>query len=243
MHKIISSIILLNTFLFAHAQFGQYAGTERVVDVDVNPTPLGFVTEVDLASYSPLKGSQYYNEEWYSADLYVGGKKYKNLKVKINTRNYNVEVKTEKFVRILTIDRIDSVLLKAIKDSSTFVNASKYSFDDSNVTLVGFAKILSKGTPYSLIELYKTKLIQKSYVRALDIGKNEKELVPDNQYFLVTNFDKGYTIDTRRKKLTTSLPLSDQQKTHLKQYLKGEKPNLKKEKDLLLLLKFLNTLH
>ena len=163
-------ITLTITFGFANAQYGQYAGTNRVVEPSIGTDPLSFITEVDGSEYAELSGTQYLYEEWLETEVFtLDGNYHPNIVAKLNIHNYTLDIQSGQLVKMVSYDLIDSLIIKEPLKHRIIHCAGKYHYSkDTNIPIIGFSEKLTTGN-IILLKVLSTAISKSNYNAALDL--------------------------------------------------------------------------
>lgn len=99
--------------------------------------------------------------------------------------------------------------------------------------MVGFAEVLFQGNSIGLLKKYEIKYIEPNYVEHFDVGSLDTELVQKEKYYLLRDkkleeFHKRKSFGEKRKKV--------------KAYVKKNRLDLHKERDLVYAIEYFNSL-
>jgi hypothetical protein len=214
---------------------GQVVGGVQSKGMDMNAQPYGFVTEIK-ADTKETKGDVYLYSNWCTGNIeFINGAKleYKNLRYNIERDFFEIQfdgiAKGSNGSNVKKFELYNNLVLEK------YIQAKE--FDFNNTKLIGFLRELAVGN-YSLYSKADIKLIQGSYVKALDMGEEDDEYRKKITYFVVLN-KKLIEINSNKKEFAAHF--GEKEKEVLK-HINDNKLSLKKEADLVKAVTFANNL-
>lgn len=230
-------IIFFLLFSVAGAGFAQGVANSQVAEsrmrqvssMGANSTPIhGFDNRT-----SDVKGSPYLFDKWMEGNVTSqGGKEIDSLKINYDILNHLVEIKVDKVVKAANEADISSFsVTDEYGQEKKFISLSEYHLPDKK--FVGFAEVLFEGNNISLIKKYEIVYVEPNYVEHFDVGSIDAELVKKDKYFLLRDnkleeFHKRKSFGDKRKQVKT--------------FVRKNQLDLRKERDLVFTVEFLNSL-
>lgn len=178
-------------------------------------------------------GSPYLYEDFKTADIVLlqDDLHFKDIKVKIDAMNNNVEVFFEEQVYILNSGEIFSLQMKADKVRYVTKNAL------AGNAPTGFFKVLYNEKS-SLLCHYSAKFLESNYVQAFDAGRKNDKINMEMKYYMYINNEL-----TELEKTGRQIALQFNSDKKLVDYIKQNKINPKKEDDLIKLLIYYDSIN
>ncbi|HPM31526.1 MAG TPA: hypothetical protein PLJ60_14415 [Chryseolinea sp.] len=225
-------ICLINTGVFAQSTLG---GVDSK-GMDMNAKPLGYVREIK-ADAKEVEGTVYLNEEWTIGKIeFVNGSILDNKFIRYNIQSNFFEIKLDagkvggsEGRNVKSFELLNS----ATQEYDKFINSSD--FNAGGTKLLGFMREIEIGE-LSLYAKTDIKLIKANYVAALDMGKEEDAFSKRNVFYIVKNKELIEVVPNK-KQFAANFP---ELEPEILSFIKEENLSLKKEKDLLSLVVFLN---
>lgn len=227
----------------ASAQYGQYAGTNRVVEPTISSDPLSFVTEVNGSEYSKLSGSLYLIDEWLDTEVFtLNGQYHTNISAKLNIHNYTLDIQNDEVVKMVSYDVIDSLIIKEPLKDRVIHCAGKYHYSlNEKIPLIGFAEELTTGS-ITLLKVLSTTIVKSSYNAALDLGEKGDKIMRADVYYLLDENGIVYALPKSKRKLKEIGLLDSERLEILKTYIKERSLKMNKEEDLIIIAQKVNAL-
>lgn len=221
----VSVLILIGILQNVKAQntFGGVAAS----GLDANTAIGGFISQIDNTNYEPV-GNVYVNDDWEVANILLrNNKEVKDLNIRINLLKNSIDIKDKSTIRTFTMEKIKYLDLQVLSDSSTrYYNPFEFRFYDNTPVVGLLRKVTDKDNEWNLVERTYLKIFEATYVKALDAGtRNDRYEVQKELYLAKDN--KLYPIVPNKKKLASSLELTETKQDALIGYIKSNKINLK----------------
>ena len=185
---------------------------------------------------SEVKGSTYWEDEWYKAAIQLNsGAKVDDYPIKYDLLNWQLELYTPLDIKILPGNMVKEFYIDKGAKRYHFVNANHYFRPEDRH--FGFFELLVEGK-YSLLIGMETEVLQPNYVPALDAGERNPKLIKKERYYL---FD-GKKMSPLPKNKRERAKIFARKIPGSRSYIQLHKLNLKRKKDLVELIGFCNTL-
>ena len=211
----------------------------RITIHDTNVDPAGIVDELPLAPPKTI-GDTYIEDDWMLGDVeLLNGKKIDRYPLKYDLKNNELDISYNGEVRTCPAEKIKYFSWNKVgqKNAVKFVNTTYL----INVKKGNPREVMAQAYSGNLIGLYKQYYLdfkESTYVPALDMGnKNNKILVKSYYYVLQNNEFFKLSMTLRKNKI-----LFGGKYTEVENHSKENKLKLKKEEDLIKLIKFYETL-
>ncbi len=218
MNRIFSLVIAIILFniVDVNAQFNSYK-------VDGNT--------FKVKKYSDVDGTPYYYERWVKADLYdINGQVLENIDVNYNGLTGKFESIQGEFTYIeLNNTLYSKVIVKTGPRRHVFLNLVKYGDQ-------AYYRLIYEGDSFSYFEKHKSKLKKEEIATYGTSSTKQKISNSKEQYILADN------ILTKVKRSSKEIGKFFRNKSIIK-YAKSEKLKLKSDKDLILLLRYCDSLN
>ncbi len=198
--------------------------------MDMNTFPNGFVSQVNLADYS-IGGSVYLFEDWTPGTIYFTNDQTLECSFNINLQTKNIEVLDGETVKFATPDFVDKI--KTLKFGDAIFQYKEIVVDE--VKIKSYYKVLHEGESFSAFEEYSVYLKGSTYVPALDVGDRNEKYILDEKFLIKSNGNYFYVKGGKRK-FSENFPNPDK----LIKFIKENNLNHKDEKDLVIIMEFLN---
>ncbi len=230
-------ILILVISLVSRIAMGQAVlGGVQSKGMDMNPQPGGFITQIK-ADTKEVKGNVYLYEQWLMGDIqYVNNAKILSKFIRYNIQLNSVEIRLEdekmgssEGRHIASFEIVNGLT----QEKEKFINASKFDFE--NTKLIGFMKEVYPGT-FSLYSKTEVKLVQGNYVAALDMGEEDDTFSKKTVYY-ISNNNQLIGVTSNKKRFAEKFP---EMENEILNYIKEQNLSLKTEKDLMILVIFLN---
>jgi len=217
----------------ASGQAAHTLGNSPGKGVEFNPQPQGVISEVPLREPKTV-GTSYLYETWHLGNLDLGDLGIiRNHFIRYDLSNHFIEIKLDSvikaidgiYVKNFNLIDIDGVLHR-------YINCGDFVYEDTR--LLGFFEIIDEGD-YSLFLRTEAILIESDYVMQLDMGNRDHKIVKEEEFF-ISRDKQVIKVPRSRHGLEALYPEVE----GLKTFLKSERVNTKKEKDLRKLIDFLN---
>lgn len=232
--NIFTFLLLMGLSLVGFAQ-NRYEGRPTIIDKNNNPGEV--IDELPLPPPG-VKGTTYLSENWHFGKIHLtNGLILSGYLLRFDVQRNNLEVKTEKEVKICPYHLIDKFYLYDYNsaDSTLFVKSDKFQFKD-NSSLLGFFEIIFKGS-YSLVNYYETNVQQPNYVEAFDVGDRDKKIVIESDQYLLHNNTVLCEFRSKIKRMKNCLPGNY---NSYKAYMKEHNIKLKNKEGKIKFLSYLN---
>jgi hypothetical protein len=192
-------------------------------------------TNVRIAemAYKPkVTGSFYLDKEWKTADIILSNEQVKltNVPVRIDAKYNLIEIKHNDEVKVLYSYQAHSLMFHENGD----IYLTNKSLKDCDIK--GFSKVLFSGES-SLVCNYYTKLKEATYNPALHIGEKDKQIVIVPVYHILLGNEACIKLEKSKKKFRKQF----EEEEEVYNFIKKNKINPKKEKDLLKFMEFLDS--
>jgi hypothetical protein len=227
-------IILFTSFIInAQGQAAHTLGNSPGKGVEFNPQPQGVISELPLSEPKTV-GTSYIYETWHLGNIDLGERgMIRNKFIRYDLSNHFIEIKLDSVIKAVDGIYVKNFNLIDIDGiSHRYVNCSEFVYD--NTRLLGFFEIIDEGE-YSLFLRTEAILIESDYVMQLDMGSRDHKIVKEEEFFIAHD-TRVIKVPRSRNNLEVLYPEVE----GLKTFLKSEKVNTKKEKDLKKLVDFLN---
>lgn len=182
-------------------------------------------------------GDVYYDSSFRSCaiNLYKSDLTVKNIQVRYNLENQELELKHPLGLRILSSGEVKSFVWKNQKGNDVyFINAKDFRFNKS--ILVGFLEILYEGG-IPLVKQSEVSFKKNQYIPALHAGNSNIEILKKEKFFFILN-NELREVSSNKKKFAESFP---EFQSDLLEYMNMNNISLKKEASLILTFDFINS--
>lgn len=235
MKKLLASILFLlfTNIFFSQANRGQFNIGIRQIDLVHQQKSFG----LSEGEYKNLKGSPYVNEEFLLGKIYNENEViFDNLQLRYNAFSDEIEIRNSEKGKKLdygAIKRNSDEFIKIFNTVYVFV-----AFESSKIP-GHYYEVLSTQKAFDLYK--KTKVIFHPPIDAVtSYDKNRPaEFKQTNTYYLVDKKGKFYELPSNKNKLLKAL---SKENIKVKEYAKRNKMNLTKEKDLIQLVSYYNSM-
>ena len=204
---------------------------------DLTPRPYGTVEEMD--NYVPkISGSVYIEDLWLPGEIkLINGHEIRDQTIKFDLSADIMEIKVGNDIKALGGHMIREFFwtnpLKGEKE--LYVN-SRLIKSENEAPLVGLFKVLNDGN----VKLYghvKLDELRPNYNKALALGERDSKLVKRHEYYIYKD-DELIEMPKSKRKFAA---LFANQKQDVLDYLSSHNLSLKKEKDLVAIMKYINS--
>ncbi len=232
--------ILSLNFLVVQLSVGQTVGDRNAGGVDANAQPGGTVQEIKKDN-SKIVGSRYLNEEWTKGSIELtGGNSLNDQLLRYDVENGIIEIyKFEDDIKVINETFVKSVRVvsnKSIKDD-LLLNGKQFYLN--YVPLTGLVLSEQIEGKYNLITRFNVKKSEAQYNQVLDAGKEESIISIEKKVYLAIG--ENITEIPNRKKKIIALFSKDVDATNIKSYINDNDLNLKKYRDLVFLVNYVNS--
>lgn len=208
--------------------FAQVAGEAQGKGMDMQTSPGGFIKQLPMAP-AETKGDVYLNSEWSLANITLFNQNADELKeypVRVNLQTNDIEINYQNQVKVLSGRAIKYFTLKKSDGAQEkYVNGKRYKLND--VPMAGFLKVVDS-SKWELVSKTQLKVIQASYVSALDAGDRSDKIVKEEIFY----FSKDatlYQVYPSSKKFAVQFKENSEL---VKNFIKTNDLNLKNQLDL-----------
>lgn len=223
-------IILLPIACIAQSSIG---GNETR-GMDMNTYPYGTIAEIGFISSKTI-GSYYLNDNWLIGSIKLtSGEDISDYPLKLDLENNYIEIKTDKGIKVLEGNRIKNFSWFDGISTREFININEV--DSKEAHSDGFLQVLEAGDNWSLYKRYSTKLVEGNYIAALDAGNPDNKIVKNEDYLLY-NQEQVFELPRSKKNFASLITGKEEEVLN---YIKENHLNLKDEKDLIKIVKFVN---
>lgn len=187
-------------------------------------------SKISELKYDPkLIGSNFLNEEWRMANIYILGDtiRIEDVPARMDLSNGVLEVKVGDQIMVVPSYKIDKV---------EFAGWREWYRSRSGINLygpTGFYKVLYDGKS-QLYCHYSTRIRESNYNVALDKGRKDDEIVIVETYYLMRN-GKLIELESKKKKLIEQLGGSK-----LEQFIRDNGINLKEDSGMIAIAEYLD---
>jgi hypothetical protein len=230
--------IIVLFLIFQKTSVAQDAGKVGIIDRGVNPG--GIIDELPLAPAKTV-GNTYINDEWMLGKLVL----FTNMELighpmKYDLKNKQLEIKFEGQVKICPLEKIKTFSWRRnnIDDTLHFIN-SRYLPKAKNSNPRTILNRLYIGNNTSLYKEYYLELKAATYVAALDMGEKNNKIHIKQTYYLLSDGDTFYKLSPSLRK---NKSVFGDYYNSIQIYQKKYKLKLKKEKDVIELMKYYESL-
>jgi hypothetical protein len=226
--------ITLVLFLIVSSASAQFSGHYNALNVTGSTNTLK--TEIPIANPSVI-GSSYLQNEWRQAQIILkGGSIVKDVPVKIELENANVEVNYNGQVKYLNLDKIDSIYFINELTQQKIVLKKADAFEYADEKLNGMALVQSN-LHYGILKQYYIEILRANYNVAMDVGSKDHQKVKREKIYLMRE-NQLIAIKGSSKKIASQLG-DDRYKALT--IIKSQKLNLKDENDLARFIKLMES--
>jgi hypothetical protein len=178
-----------------------------------------------------ILGSNYISDEWQLSDILttIDSIPINNVLIKIDVFNNVIEIKDADIIKILPANQTKYFKLKDKNEYFITTNVL------GDFILNGFSKVIFNGK-ITLLTNYSAKVKEAKYNEALAVGNRDDELIIVKSYYFFMNNNLLKT-ETTKKRLMKQF--ADNPKIQL--FIKENKISPKDEKDLIYLVKFIDS--
>jgi hypothetical protein len=201
--------------------------------VEMNLRDNGFVTQLPGAS-GKTKGSSLLYEQWLLCNLDFGTRgKAEGLYIRYDILNSIVNIRLKDKIKSIDGSYIERFsLTDSLGITHFYVNCNQ--FNNETTPLIGFFEILAEGK-YQLFRKTDAVIIEANYNQALDLGDKDNSISQVSNYYIARN-KEALKVDKTKKSLIKDFP----EITGLAGYMKKEKINIRRSKDLIKLVTYMN---
>ncbi len=178
-----------------------------------------------------ILGSNYISEEWQLSDIMttIDSIPINNVLIKIDVFNNVIEIKDADKIKILPANQTQYFKLK--EKNEYYITSNVL----GNFILNGFSKVIFNGK-ITLLSNYSAKVKEAKYNEALAVGNRDDELIIVKNYYF---FMKNNLLKTESTKKRLMKQFADNPK--IQTFIKENKISPKDEKDLINLVKFIDS--
>ncbi|MEI6695584.1 MAG: hypothetical protein WCO13_05920 [Bacteroidota bacterium] len=179
-----------------------------------------------------MTGSSYIYDDWKLSDIKMTSDSgiIQNLMIKIDVLYNVIEIKKDEEIKILPLNQ--TILVKLKEKNEIFITKNAL----GDFLLNGFSKIIYNEKT-SLLCNYSAKVKEAKYNEALAVGNRDDELIiVKNYYFFINN--ELTLVERNKKKFLKSFAYNPS----IQEFIKEKNISPKNEDDLVILLKFIDTI-
>ncbi len=179
-----------------------------------------------------MTGSSYIYEDWQLSDIKMTSDSgiIQNLMIKIDVLYNVIEIKKDEEIKILPASQ--TILLKLKDKNEVFITKNAL----GDYLLNGFSKIIYNGKT-SLLCNFSAKVKEAKYNEALAVGNRDDELIiVKNYYFFINN--ELTLVERNKKKFLKSFASNPS----IQEFIKEKDISPKNENDLVILLKYIDSI-
>lgn len=226
-------ITLLTCSNFLNAQTG-ISDTKGKLDANWNPGGIVVTKKLEVGE---TKGTVFLNDDWYLGSIYLtSGWSIENYPLKFNLALGNMEIKKDDDIKVLNSNFIDSFTWyeQETAQQVNYIPCKNYKYGGHEY--FGFFKVLHKDT-VSLFSRTELAIKKGYYVPTHDTGNPEDEYFKKVNHFIAIG-ENVHKADSKKQVLHALSDAGDQLKT----FAKDNKLNFGREKDLIEIVKYYNSL-
>ncbi|MFZ4412616.1 MAG: hypothetical protein ACOYOV_06000 [Bacteroidales bacterium] len=179
-----------------------------------------------------MTGSSYIYDDWKLSDIKMTSDSgiMQNLMIKIDVLYNIIEIKKDEEIKILPANQ--TILVKLKEKNEVFITKNAL----GDFLLNGFSKIIYNEKT-SLLCNYSAKVKEAKYNEALAVGNRDDELIiVKNYYFFINN--ELSLVERNKKKFLKSFAYNP----NIQEFIKEKNISPKNEDDLVILLKFIDSI-
>lgn len=213
-----------------HLSFGQ--GLKSVLDNEVNPGEV--LMEFDNRD-KEIIGNYYIEENWKKGNIILkSGTEIKNQLIRYDLEYDLLEVKLSENLKVVPLRKLNYYRIIDQQNSNNYRNCDVYSFQDGT-SLSGICQVIEDGY-YGAIIKYSYSIKEATYVPALDMGKEDDEIIIKKYPFLTKN-KIIYKIPNGKKDFCAFFINPE---VDIKSYMSKNRLNHKNQEDLARILAYIN---
>ncbi len=207
--------------------FGQTSGTEAEMNLQLLGT--GSIVRSFDNRYEGVLGHPFLYDEWRAGGITLSGIEYQDLQLKYDVYADEVIMKRSSGDSMI----VTSGIIKRFNiEHRTFIYLVKVKQMDSKSD-IGFFELLYEGKKVSLLKKLKKTLVQADYKGAYNAGNAYDEFKPaPHIYYVMKNSESLWRLKPKKKDISRVL---DKQ---VEAYISSQKLNLKKEDELVAVVKY-----
>ena len=181
---------------------------------------------------SDVLGSQYLFPEWKEGDVtLVTGKTLEGLKINYDVHNQLLEINDGKGIKVASEFDLKKFVVKDTLDREyTFISLADYTLDDGKFD--GFGQLLYEGN-VTLIKKYTLVVKEGKYVEGVDVGSFLDEIKKKEKFYIIK--DRQVEEFSKRKSF-------GDKKKQVKDFVKTNRLNLSRERDIIFAVEFFDSL-
>jgi hypothetical protein len=198
-------------------------------------TIVGFLSKIKPAD-SAIEGEPYLFADWmYSKIFLKTNHLFDNFKINLDLTNNEINVQTDKDIRILEGNRVLYFqTYTSGNDTTLFLNGSNFKID--NTILSGFLKVVANGK-WRVLSKTEIELLPPSYYVQFNAG-NQNSKYSKKEVFYISNEKNQLARAKNIKK--NELQFFGEREAVVKRFMEAHKTKFSKEEDLVALVNFLN---
>lgn len=207
-------------------------GGNQAKGIDINLHSGGFITEIKSKPQN-IQGNVFMDEQWFVGNInFIDGSSLHEKPIRYNILSDLIEIRIGDTFKATAGSNVSAFEINRAGVTETYVHAKTWlsSADGS-----GFFKVLVTGH-YELYEKINIKIVQGSYVAALDMGDKEVSYTRTIEYYMWEG-KQFQRIKLSRKHFAATFP---EKKDLLLAFLKKNDINLKNPEDLQRTVRFMN---
>lgn len=224
-NKIVKLSMVFWMILIVNLVYGQEV---NMLEQQINPGAV--IDELPLPSPS-IEGSFYLYEDWCKGSVTLkNGDVIDDVLLKYDLKNNILEIKTPKFVKVCIPNLLKEFSLEDdLQQRTEFTNIS--AFDRSKIGILEIR--YAKGDHMYAVEHY-AEIKEATYVPAIDMGSRNKKILKKSNHYLVKNTN----LIPFKKSKKSILNITGKHSSTVESYIKSNGLKLKKEEDLLQLMRY-----
>lgn len=235
-------LLILFVVFFSHAAFSQNGNTLKEDNPVVVQDRLNKLNSINGANSlllgfdnrsSEVVGDAYLFEDWVPASItFSEGAEVQDLPVNVDLLNQRVEIKAGNQVKVAYAFQVrDFVVKNPLKEDTKFISLNDLRLADGE-KLKGFGQLLYDGQ-VKLVKRPYVSIKKAKYIPGFEVGSLNPEIVDKEKFYLLQ--DKVLT-EVKRK------PGFGKHNAQMKKYMKENKLKTKREKDLVEIVAYYNSL-
>ena len=194
-------VLVLTFFLTTGNVLAQFSGSSTTHTI-TGPQNV-FKSEIPMAQPS-VKGSTYLEENWQHADIVLkDGYVIKDLPIRIEIEQPNVEVKYNGEIKYLDLKKVDFINYGGNEDNTRLLIKQAEGFTYNEEPLKGLVAI-HKGQRYIAVKHFYIEFLQANYNVAMDVGSKDHRKVKREKLYIAQG-DQLVLVKSNEKKIASKL--------------------------------------